>query len=162
MPTFAISPIIYLIVGAIFTIVVAAGGYKAGSAVTALNYEQARAGEVDKLVVHQQVVIKEVPKIVAKYIQTTTTVETETTHVITKVPDLLAADCLMPSQFGQLLVAAANGVDPDNGPEFAKYAGEYGCREVLKATLLDLKSGWKNTAHLEAVEQYVSVLTKGE
>jgi hypothetical protein len=155
MPAIPIS--IYILVGALLVSGVFGLGWKAGSAVASLDAAQARAGELDHIVAVDRIVEREVPKIVTQYVQTTTTVTTETEHVLLKVSDTLSPDCIMPTGYGQLLVAAARGIDPADTTGFNGLAGTYDCRAVLNATIKDLAAGRRNTSKLGALQAVVKL-----
>lgn len=137
-------------------IALVAAGFEAGRKVERLDAVQERATELDHVVTQQQVVIKEVPKIVTKVVTREVTVEKEVQRVVTVSSHMLDPDCVLPGDFGMLLVAAANGVDPTG--DIDEIAGKYGCREVLAAILSDLQSGWINSARLEGLQQYEKTL----
>ena len=149
--------IVLLVTGALFSVFVFFMGWKAGSAVAELEATQARAGELDKIVVQQKVVEKEVPKIVTRVVTKTLTTTKEVDRVILKSSEVLSPDCIMPAHYGELLVAAAQGLDPNVPGSLDAVTGEYGCRETLDATLKDLKAGWHNTATLEGLQAAVRV-----
>lgn len=109
--------------------------------------------------VRQETIIREVPKIVTKVVTKEVTVEKEVERVIVASQHLLAPDCLLPDNYGMLLVAAARGLNPDAAGRVDETAGEYGCREVLAATLSDLKAGWQNSARLAGLQQFTKLVT---
>jgi hypothetical protein len=150
---------LYVLLGGIaIAVAIFFGGYKSGHAVAELDATQARAAALDRIVVRQQVVIKEVPKIVTKVVTKEVTVEKEVERVVIASQHMLAPDCVLPGDFGMLLVAAANGIDPGAGvPD--EIAGIYGCRETLAAALSDLQAGWRNSARLEGLQQYEKAVT---
>lgn len=112
-------------------------------------------------VVTQELVIERtlrinVPKIVTKTVTETVTVEKEVERVVEVIPRVISADCVLPPGYGELLVSAAQGnVRPPARIDEA--TGTYGCREVLTATLSDLKSGWVNSARLEGLQAFVAL-----
>jgi hypothetical protein len=133
-------------------------GYKAGHAVAALDAQQQKNVELDHVVTVQKVLIREVPKIVTRVVHTETTIEKEVDRVITESHHMLAPDCVLPGDFGMLLVAAANGIDPAaRGVD--GISGTYGCRETLAAILTDLRAGWINSARLEGLQQYEKLVS---
>ena len=156
---------IFILLGGIgLAVVIFLGGYRSGSAVASLEAAQARAGELDKIIVQQKVVEREVPKIVTKVVTKTQTVTKEVDRVVLKSSEVLSPDCVMPHDYTELLLAAARGIDPNVPGSLDAITGEYGCREVLGATLSDLKAGWHNTATLEGLQAAVRVNqpTKGD
>lgn len=139
------------------------GGWYCGGAVEKLDRVQERATELDRIVKVQQVVIKEVPKIVTKTVTREVEVTKEVERVVTASNHMLNPDCVLPGNFGMLLVAAANGIDPAGSVD--EIAGTYGCHETLAAVLSDLRAGWINSARLEGLQQYEKLVaqpTKGE
>lgn len=147
--------------GAIFTVLVAFGGYRAGTATAGLECAGERAAAVDKIITQDKIIIREVPKIITKYIQTTTTVENTYHDSTVLVPNLFDSSCIMPSWWGELFVNAANGVS--NDPRTAgKAPGVYGCIETAKATLGDLKAGTANSAQAAGIQQWAQLLNKGD
>jgi 3-oxoacyl-[acyl-carrier-protein] synthase III len=113
----------------------------------------------DKVIVKQTEVIREVPKIVTRVVTKEVTVEKEVERVIVASHKLLAPDCVLPDNFGMLLVAAANGADPGSSATFDAYAGGYGCTETLAAILSDLRAGWRNSARLEGLQEWAKLVT---
>lgn len=140
--------------GIALAIGIAAGGYKAGFAVAALDAAGKENARLDKIIVQDRVIEKEVPKIVERVVTKTVTVTKEVERVVTKIEHDIPADCVLPDRFGLLLIAAARGLDPDAPGVADALGGAYGCREVLTATLHDLKAGWNNTATLEGLQDY--------
>lgn len=139
------------------------GGWYCGGAVEKLDRAQERATELDRIVKVDRILIKEVPKIVTKTVTREVEVTKEVERVVTASDHLLNPDCVLPGNFGMLLVAAANGIDPAGSVD--EIAGAYGCREVLAAILSDLRAGWINSARLEGLQQYerlVAQPSKGE
>jgi hypothetical protein len=134
-------------------------GYKAGHAVAALDAAQEKVTELDRVIRVDRVVIQQVPKIVERVVTKEVTVTKEVDRVITLAGSMLAPDCVMPDNFGLLLVAAANGVDPSAPGVPDEAAGRYDCRETLTAVLSDLRAGWRNTARLEGLQQYEKLLS---
>jgi hypothetical protein len=137
------------------------GGYKAGHAVAAIDAAQERAAQQEKVIVHQQVLVKEVPKIVTRTVTKEVTVEKEVERVVTVAHDLLAPDCVLPDNFGMLLVAAANGADPSTGDVDA-FRGAYDCRATLAAVLADLSAGWRNSARLDGLQEWARLVTEAK
>jgi hypothetical protein len=135
-------------------------GVTVGTKIERLDRVQERATELDRVIVHQQIVIKQVPKIVTRVVEKEVTVEKEVERVVTASNHMLAPDCVLPGDFGMLLVAAANGVDPTGSVD--EIAGKYGCRETLAAILSDLRAGWVNSARLEGLQQYEKVVRPTE
>lgn len=114
----------------------------------------------DKVIVKQVEVIREVPKIVTRVVEREVTVEKEVERVVTVANSMLAPDCVLPDNFGLLLVSAANGVDPAAPGAVDAFAGKYDCRETLAAVLSDLRAGWRNTARLEGLQQWAKLVTE--
>jgi hypothetical protein len=136
---------------------VAWGGYEWGAdSVRSANLAK-ELTQAQKVVVRQQILERQVPTIVTKYVQTTTTVEVSHETLVKEIADVLDEHCVMPHGFAELLVAFANSRDgqlPD--PQaVARYAGIYGCRETAKAIADDLRAGFLNTARLEGLQGYV-------
>lgn len=125
-----------------------------------LDAAAAEASRVDKIIVRDRIIEKEVPKIVEKVVTRTVTVTKEVDHVVTKIEHDIPPDCVLPDNYGVLLVAAARGLNPDAPGVADALAGAYGCREVLAATLHDLKAGWINTARLDGLQEYVRLNTQ--
>jgi hypothetical protein len=140
--------------GVALAVAIALGGYKAGYAAKGFEDAGVEATRTAKIITRQQVVIQEVPKIVEKVVTQTVTVTKEVERVVTQIAHDIPADCVLPDNYGVLLVAAARGLDPDAPGVADGLAGTYGCREVLAATLRDLKAGWINTARLEGLQAY--------
>lgn len=132
------------------------GGYESGKKIERLDRVQERATELDHVITQQQVVIREVPKIVTKVVTKEVTVEKEVERVVIASQHVLAPDCVLPGDFGMLLVAAANGIDPAGNVD--EITGRYDCRETLAAILSDLRAGWVNTSRLEGLQQYEKTL----
>ena len=116
----------------------------------------------DKVIVRQEILIREVPKIVTKVVTKEVEVVKEVDRVVAQIENVLAPDCVLPDNYGFLLVAAAKGVDPAAAGESDEARGAYGCREVLKATLADLQAGWRNTARLEGLQEWAKLVTNVE
>lgn len=150
-----------LISGAIFTVLVALGGFKAGESTSALECSAERARATDKIITRQEVIIKEVPKVITKYVQTTTTVENTYHDAQVLVPDLFDPNCVMPRWWGELFTNAANGI-ADDPRRAGQAARPYGCLETAKATLSDLSAGARNSAQLDGIQQWARIVTKGE
>ncbi|MGE0358653.1 MAG: hypothetical protein AB7P08_17255 [Burkholderiales bacterium] len=149
-----------LAAGAVLTVLLVLGGVKAGRA---LEREESLSRDLtvaQKLIVRREVEIVELPKIVERVVTRTVTVEKEVERVVVKIEKVIPADCVLPDGYGMLLVAAANGVDPDTPGGADAFAGAYGCRETLAATLADLKSGWKNTATLAGLQDWAALVTR--
>lgn len=147
-----------LIGGAIFTVLVALGAFRAGERSSELDCQAEKNTALDKIIVKQQVLIKEVPKIVTEYVQTTTTVENTYHETITKVPSVFDPSCTMPPWWGELFVAAANGQSFDPSRTVGKVPGSYGCTETATATLKDLSAGSQNSAQLVGVLKWAQVI----
>ncbi len=135
------------------------GGYQLGAQVTDGKWTAKELARAERIVVRQEVLIREVPKIVTKTVERERIVEKEVDRVVTVIPRMLAPDCVLPERYGELLVGAARGIEPD--PSTGRIdvtAGTYGCREVLEATLRDLKAGAQNSARLAGLQDYVRLL----
>lgn len=139
---------------------IAAGGYKWGYSVAALDAAGKENARLDHIIVRERVVEKEVPKIVEKTVTRTVTVTKEVERVVTKIEHDIPPDCVLPDRYGLLLVAAARGLDPDAPGVADALSGAYGCREVLEATLHDLKAGWINTARLDGLQAWARLVTQ--
>jgi hypothetical protein len=135
------------------------GGFKSGEAVKQVEWDQERAARTDAALVRVERQVVEVPKIVTKVVTKTVTIEKEVERAQAEVEKVIPADCVLPDGFGVLLVAAAGGVDPA-APGAADGPGAaYGCREVLEATLADLKAGWTNSARLTGLQEWAHLVT---
>lgn len=143
--------------GVLLAVALFVGGVHVGRTYEKLDREQAKVTELDHIVTVQKVVIREVPKIVTKTVTREIEVTKEVERVVTESQHLLAPDCVLPGDFGMLLVAAANGVDPAAGG-VDEITGTYGCRETLAAVLTDLRAGWINTARLEGLQEYQKLI----
>lgn len=149
---------LYVLLGGVaLAVALFMGGLKVGMTVEENTAIRADLKRADRVLVQQRVVIEKVPVIVTKVVTREVQVEKEVERVVTVANDLLAPDCVLPDRYGMLLVAAANGVDPASGGADA-FAGEYGCREVLAATLKDLSAGWRNTARLGGLQEAARVV----
>lgn len=149
---------VYVLLGGIFlAIAIFMGGVKAGRAIEQNTTIKADLKRQDRVLVQQRIIIKKVPQVVTKVVTREVEVVKEVESVVAKIPDLLAPDCVLPDRYGMLLVSAANGVDPNTGGADA-FAGEYGCREVLAATLKDLSAGWRNSARLDGLQETARLL----
>ena len=80
-------------------------------------------------------------------------------RVILQIEKAVPADCVLPDDYGFLLVAAANGIDPESPGAIDAYSGAYGCRETLAATLKDLRGGWQNSARLDGLQDWARLVT---
>lgn len=148
--------------GVLLAVALTLGGYKAGAAVERDKASARELERAEKIIVRREREVVEVPKIVTKFVERKVTVEKEVERVITRIPQLLDADCVLPGNYGLLLVAAANGIDPENAAGVGSLTGPYGCREVLAATLLDLEAGWKNTEQLRALQRWAALVTQSD
>lgn len=153
-------PLPWLLVGAFFFAGVAGlAGFKVGGHLKQGEWDAAELTKAQKVIVRERVISQKVPTIVTKYVTEKVTVEKEVERVVTRIPQLLDADCVLPGNYGLLLVAAANGLDPETAVGAHGLTGQYGCREVLASTLADLEAGWRNTAQLHALQQWVEAVT---
>lgn len=138
----------------------AGGGFHMGRVYESAGNLDVALKQANKVIEVQKVVTREVPKIVTKVVTREVTVEKEVERVITQANHMLAPDCVLPGDFGLLLVAAANGVDPAAPAPSLGLAGAYDCREVLTAVLTDLRAGWRNSARLEGLQEWAQLVTK--
>lgn len=146
-----------LVAGILIACGIAYGGYRFGVDATESKYLNAQLVAADKVIVRDRIIEKQVPQIITKYVQTTTTVEVTHEVTVKEIDDVLDEHCVMPHGFAELLVAFANSRDgqlPDSDA-IAKYAGVYGCRETAKAIADDLRAGYINTARLYGLQGYV-------
>lgn len=145
-----------LIGGFLAAVLLVFGSLKVGMAITQGKWDEAELVRAEKIVVRVKREVVEVPKIVERVVVQEKTVEKEVERVVTVIPRLLAPDCVLPDRYGELLVGAARGLEPDPSTgRIAETAGTYGCREVLDATLRDLAAGWKNTGRAAGLQEYV-------
>lgn len=152
---------LYVLLGGVaLAIALFTGGAMCGSAIKQVEWDQEKAARTEASLVRERVLVREVPKIVTKVVTKEVTVTKEVERVVEKIPELIPVDCVLPDNYGLLLVAAANGVEPGTGDADA-FAGTYGCREVLDATLKDLKAGWVNTARLDGLQAWTRLTTQG-
>lgn len=149
-----------LVAGAVGAVLLALAGVKAGKAMERQEWLTRDLTTAQKLIVRREVELVAVPQIVERVVTKTVTVEKEVERVVTKIEKVLPADCVLPDGYGMLLVAAANGVDPDSPGAADAFAGAYGCREVLAATLADLKAGWRNTVTLAGLQEWAALVTR--
>lgn len=150
----------WIIVGFLVALIAASlGGGRVGAMLERGKWEAKELTRAEKLIVRQEVLIREVPKIVVKTVTKEVTVEKEVERVVTVVDKIIAPDCVLPDGFGMLLVAAARGLDPEAPGVADETRGTYGCRETLDATLSDLKAGWRNTARLDGLQEWARVVT---
>lgn len=149
-----------LIAGAVLAVLLALGGVKAGRALEREEWVSRDLAIAQKVVVRREVEIREIPKIVTRVVTRVETVEKEVERVVTVIERQISPDCVLPDGFGMLLVAAANGVDPAAPGGADAFTGTYGCREVLAATLADLKAGWQNTASLDGIQEWARLVTR--
>lgn len=151
-----------LIAGFLMALAMLGGTFRLGVKYERGQQAEAKVKEVEKIVYRDRVIEKEVPKIVTKVVEKRVEVEKEVERVVTKIPDLVAADCVLPDNFGFLLVAAANGIDPASARGTDALRGAYGCREVLEATLRDLEAGYVNSERLAGLQRWVEVVTEAK
>lgn len=114
----------------------------------------------DRMIVQQQVLVREVPKIVTRVVTKEVEVVKEVERVVVQSHHLVAPDCVLPDNFGMLLVAAANGVDPEAAGSADAFRGGYGCRESLAAILTDLSAGWRNSTRLAGLQEWANLVTQ--
>lgn len=146
--------------GAVAAVALAVGAFRIGQ-----KYEQGeeagrRAVMLDRVVKVVEYREREVPVIVERVVRTEVKVEKEVERVITVANSMLAPDCVLPDDFGLLLVAAANGTDPDAAGSADAFAGAYDCRAALAAILSDLRAGWRNTARLEGLQAWAKLVSE--
>jgi len=147
------SPLIIgLVAGALALTGAFLGGYKAGKAIEQNDRLEAQVTEAARIIKVTQATVKVEREIVTKWRDRERVIEKETERVIQVIQKHIDPDCRMPDGYGLLLVAAANGVDPD-GPGAAPFTGRYDCGAVLAATLRDLEAGRKNTEQLKALQE---------
>lgn len=146
--------------GGVVAVLLVLGGVKAGRALEAQEWLARDLAVAQKIVVRREVEIREVPKIVTKVVTKVQVVEKEVERVVVQIEKAIPADCVLPADYGMLLVAAANGVDPGAPGGANAFSGEYGCRETLAATLSDLKAGWQNSARLAGLQAWASLVTR--
>ena len=146
--------------GAVVAVLLVLGGVKAGQAMEAQEWLTRDLTAAQKVIVRREVEIREVPKIVTKVVTKVQVVEKEVERVVVQIEKAIPADCVLPADYGMLLVSAANGVDPGTPGGVNAFSGEYGCRETLAATLSDLKAGWQNSARLAGLQAWASLVTR--
>lgn len=154
-----------LIGGGVAMLVLILGSFNVGRVYERAGVIEADLKRADKVIVRLETINKVVPKIVTKTVTREVEVVKEVDRVVTASHHMLAPDCVLPGDFGLLLVAAANGDDPAAPGSAAQYAGGYDCRQTLAAILSDLRAGWVNSARLEGLQQYEKLVaqpTKGE
>lgn len=151
----------YVIIAAlVFFALSCAGSARVGWKVRDADAQKERAEAAEKVIVRERIINKEVPKIVTRVVEKRVEIVKEVERVVTKIPDLVAADCVLPDNYGFLLVAAANGIDPQAARGADALRGAYGCREVLTATLRDLEAGYVNTQRLYGLQSWAELVTK--
>lgn len=148
--------------GASFTVLVALGGFKAGKADAGLECAAEKAKVVDKIITKQEVVIKEVPKIITRVVTETITTERTYHDAIKASADVFDPSCTMPPWWGELFVATANGQQFDATSRVGKAPARYGCLETATATLKDLSAGQANSARLLGVQQWAQLIGDGK
>jgi hypothetical protein len=136
------------------------GGFHVGRVYESAGNLDVALKQADKVIEVERVVTVEVPKIVTKVVTKEKVIEKEVDRVIAQVPHLLDPDCVLPGDFGLLLVAAANGLDPAAPGSVDAIAGGYDCREVITAILTDLRAGWRNSARLEGLQSWAKLVTE--
>lgn len=152
---------IYVFIGGMLAVVaIFTGGVKVGMTMEKNVTIEANLKQADLVMVKQVEIIKEVPKIVTRVVTRETEVVKEVERVVTVANSLLSPDCVLPDNYGMLLVSAANGVDPAAPGGADEIAGTYGCREVLAATLKDLLAGWRNSERLVGMQEWAKLVTK--
>lgn len=153
----------WLIVGALLlAAATGAGGIRIGMQMERTGWQEKEIARADKIIVKQEILIREVPKIVTKTVTKEKVIEKEVERVVTLIEKALPVDCALPDRYGELLVGAARGLEPDATGGIAETAGAYGCAEVLEATLSDLKAGWINSTRLAGLQEYVTLITKDQ
>lgn len=152
---------IYGVLGGIFlAVVIFMGGVKAGVAYTENTTIKADLLRAEKVIVRTEMLVQEVPKIVTKTVTREVEVVKEVERVVTAAHSMLAPDCVLPDNFGLLIVAAANGVDPQAPGSTDEARGRYDCHETLEAVLSDLQAGWVNSARLAGLQSWAKVVSQ--
>lgn len=146
-------------VGVVFVLGLALGCFHVGRVYERAGHIEADLTKSDLVRVKQVEIIREIPKIVTKVVTQEVTVTKEVERVVTAAETMLGPDCVLPDGYGLLLVAAANGVDPTASERVDEFRGEYGCHEVLAATLQDLLAGWRNSARLNGLQEWARLVT---
>lgn len=136
-----------------------AAGMKAGRAYEQNTTLKADLKHSNLVMVKQQTIIREVPRIVTRVVTKEVEITKEVERVVTITPQYLAPDCVLPDDFGMLLVAAANGLDPATPGSVDALRGAYGCRAALAAILADLSAGWRNSARLSGLQEWARLVT---
>lgn len=148
-----------LVAAGIALIATAIGGFHMGRVYESAGNLSIALTQANKVIEVQQVITVEVPKIVTKVVTQEVEVVKEVERVVTRIDDAIAPDCVLPDNYGLLLVAAARGLDPAATGSFDEARGEYGCREVLRATLTDLQAGWRNSTRLTGLQEWAQLVT---
>lgn len=151
----------WLLVGALMLAVsTGIAGFGIGKKLERQQWQERDLATAQKVIVRQQVLIREIPKIVTKVVTNERVIEKEVERVVTVIPKALPAGCVLPDGYGELLVGAARGIGPDAAGRIDETAGAYDCTEVLAATLKDLQAGWKNSARLAGLQEYEALKGK--
>ena len=151
-----------LVAGGVAMLGLILGSFHVGRVYERAGHTAADLVQAERVIVKQEIVVKEVPKIVTKTVTREVEVVKEVERVVTAANHMLAPDCVLPGDFGLLLVAAANGDDPTSPGATAHLTGGYDCRETLAAILADLQAGWRNSARLEGLQAWAKLVTQEE
>lgn len=152
---------LYVIAAAvILTLATLAGVFHSGMRYERSDWQAKELTRAEKVVVRERVITEKVPVIVTKVVERRVEVEKEVERVITKIPDLVAADCVLPDNFGRLLVLAANGIDPQTARGTDAFTGAYDCRQTITAILADYEAGEINTSRLAGLQDWARLVTK--
>lgn len=157
-------PSLYVFIAGMVVISVSfMGGVKVGRTMEKNVTIEADLTHANLVHVKQVILIKEVPKIITKTVTKEVKVTEVVERVITQIDKAIPPDCVLPDNYGMLLVSAAHGIDGSTPGGANDFAGTYGCREVIEATLKDLRAGWRNTVRLDGLQSWAKlVTTKGE
>lgn len=152
---------IYGVIGGIFlAVAIFMGGVKAGRAYEENTTIKADLTRAAKVIVKQEVLIREVPKIVVRVVEREKQVEKEVERVVEVIRREVPRDCVLPERFSRVLIDFARKA-ADGAPGDADAPGaEYGCAEVLEATTADLGAGYKNTAALAGLQRWARLVTE--
>lgn len=128
--------------------------FGAGWTVHSWKCDSARSDQLGATVTIERTLREKVPQIVTKVVTKEVTVEREVPRVIEIIRREVAPDCVLPDEFGGMLVDAARQLDGDGprGPDAA--SGAYDCRAVLEAVTKDLAAGKRNGARLAGLQEY--------
>ena len=122
------------------------------------EWDSAELTRAEKVIVRERVIAKEVPKIVTKVVTRDVEVEKEVERVVTIIKTV---DCVLPPEFGRMLVNSANAIDGSTGG-VDEAPGAYECREVLEAIAKDYGAGKRNSNRLAGLQEYVRTVTEAK